>query len=118
MTAYESPRCASLIVGLTPIVQFMRAVPLLAALLALAACGEGDALDNEIRNIYREELVTACVETDWAAEGLTRNEVAETCGCASRRWMKDNSTRELLTREKVEEYPEIVDRCAGEARQR
>lgn len=66
--------------------------------LALAACGEGSAVDERIKATYREQLVAACTS---AAQGTipagANVDPDKICACAADKVMEGKSATELAT---------------------
>ena len=96
----------------------MRACLPVSLLIALAACGEGSLLEQEIRNDIRAEEIIACNAVDWSEHGWTREEQEEVCNCATDRWMRDSSLGELITGGNEDHYQEVMDRCARKVSRR
>ncbi len=64
----------------------------------LAACGEGSAVDERIKDTYREQLVSTCSATASGYLPTGANiDVDKICGCAADKVMEGKSATELAT---------------------
>ena len=68
-----------------------------ASLVAIAACGQGSAFDNGLRDSYREKALSSCVSgaRSAAPAGVTID-FDRVCGCAIDRHMEGKSGTELM----------------------
>jgi hypothetical protein len=76
----------------------MRTLPLLFVLpLTLAACGEGGAIDANLKSTIRQSIVASCNATAQAQipEGV-RVDVSAVCDCAADKVMADHSVQDLV----------------------
>lgn len=73
--------------------------PLLLLLpVALTACGEGSAVDAQIKATYREQLVTVCTSTASGYLPAGANiDLDKVCGCATDKVMEGKSATDLAT---------------------
>jgi curli biogenesis system outer membrane secretion channel CsgG len=66
--------------------------------LALTACGEGSAVDAQIKATYREQLVSACTSTASGYVPAGANiDLHKVCGCAADKVMEGKSATDLAT---------------------
>lgn len=68
-----------------------------ASLVAIAACGQGGAFDNGLRDSYREKALSSCVSgaRSGAPPGVAID-FDRVCGCAIDRHMEGKSGTELM----------------------
>lgn len=68
------------------------------ALLSLAACGEGGALDENVKVTVRQSIVASCAAT---AEGQVPEgvnvDLDKVCDCAADKLMADKSVQDLVS---------------------
>lgn len=71
-------------------------LPLLALPLALAACGEGGAIDQGVKTQLREQLVSTCSDgmVD-VPEGIDLDR-EQVCNCVADKVLADKSVQELV----------------------
>ena len=68
-----------------------------ASLVAIAACGQGGAFDNGLRDSYREKALSSCVSgARSAAPAGVPIDFDRVCGCAIDRHMEGKSGTELM----------------------
>lgn len=66
--------------------------------LTLAACGEGSAVDEQIKATYREQLVATCTATAAGYVPSAANiDIDKICGCAADKVMEGKSVTDLAT---------------------
>ncbi len=68
------------------------------ALLSLAACGEGGAMDENLKSTVRQSIVTSCAAT---AEGQVPEgvnvDLNKVCDCAADKLMAGKSVQDLIS---------------------
>lgn len=76
---------------------FRPLLPLLALPLALAACGEGGAIDANLKSTLRQSLVSSCAATaeSQVPEGVNVD-LDKVCACAADKVMADHSVKDLV----------------------
>lgn len=69
----------------------------LASLLTLAACGEGGAIDANLKPTLRQSLVASCTATAQGQipEGVSVD-VGKVCDCATDKVMAERSVKDLV----------------------
>jgi hypothetical protein len=72
-------------------------LPLLALPLALAACGEGGAIDENLKSTLRQSLVASCTATAQGQipEGVSVD-VSKVCDCATEKVIAERSVQDLV----------------------
>ncbi len=66
--------------------------------LTLTACGEGSAVDAQIKATYREQLVSVCTSTASGYLPTGANvDLDKVCGCAADKVMEGKSATDLAT---------------------
>ena len=70
---------------------------LLAPLLTLAACGEGGALDENLKSTLRQSLIASCTATAQGQipEGVSVD-VSKVCDCATDKVIAERSVKDLV----------------------
>ena len=70
---------------------------LLAPLLTLAACGEGGAIDANLKSTIRQSLVASCTATAQGQipEGVSVD-VSKVCDCATDKVIAERSVKDLV----------------------
>ena len=99
----------------------MRLLPLLtlAALPALAACGEGSAFDNSFRSSYRERAVESCLSGIRAgAPAGVQLDFRRVCTCAVDRHMEGKSATDLMGAEDTQATQRAAEQCVMEEARR
>jgi hypothetical protein len=76
----------------------MRTLPLLFLPLLLAACGEGGAIDANLKSTIRQSIVASCNATAQGQipEGV-RVDVSAVCDCAADKVMAEQSVQDLVS---------------------
>jgi len=72
-------------------------LPLLALPLALSACGEGGAIDANLKSTIRQSIVASCAATAQGQipEGVSVD-VSKVCDCAADKVMADHSVQDMV----------------------
>lgn len=70
---------------------------LLAPILTLSACGEGGAIDANLKSTLRQSLVASCTATAQGQipEGVSVD-VSKVCDCATDKVMAEKSVKDLV----------------------
>ncbi len=76
---------------------YRQLLPLLALPLALSACGEGGAIDANLKSTLRQSLVSSCAATaeSQVPEGVNVD-LDKVCACATDKVMADHSLQDMI----------------------